>query len=163
MKKVFYWVNVAGEGVRALKSELEKGDVVEIKFTVPQRFDVDPEFITGMNAGIRKIVAYEYERFTQALPEDPVVEDFVNMRKLLLTPLTELELSVRAFNCLKAAEVRTLGDLVCNPVEGLVKFRNFGKKSLDELNALLVEKGLEWGMDVDRYFPELNEIKKEKP
>lgn len=80
-----------------------------------------------------------------------VDENYLHMRKILKTPLTDLDLSVRAFNCLKAAEVKTLGDLVSYNIADLLKFRNFGKKSLSELEELVAEKGLTFGMDVSKY------------
>jgi DNA-directed RNA polymerase subunit alpha len=84
-------------------------------------------------------------------PSPEVDENFLHMRKVLKTPLTDLDLSVRAFNCLKAAEVKTLGDLVSYNIADLLKFRNFGKKSLSELEELVAEKGLSFGMDVAKY------------
>jgi DNA-directed RNA polymerase subunit alpha len=73
------------------------------------------------------------------------------MRQLLKTKLTDLDLSVRALNCLKAAEVETLADLVTYTKQDLMKFRNFGKKSLTELDELVENKGLVFGMDVTKY------------
>jgi len=75
-------------------------------------------------------------------------EEVLEMRKLLLRPLTELELSVRALNCLKAAEVELVSDLVSYTKQDLMKFRNFGKKSLTELEELVARLGLTFGMDV---------------
>lgn len=83
--------------------------------------------------------------------DSQVDEDYLHMRKLLKTQLTDLDLSVRAYNCLRAADIRTLGDLVKNDVADLLKFRNFGKKSLAELEELVREKGLTFGMDVSKY------------
>lgn len=83
--------------------------------------------------------------------DEQVDEDYLHMRKLLKTPLTDLDLSVRAYNCLRAANIKTLGDLVNNDVADLLKFRNFGKKSLSELEDLVREKGLTFGMDVSKY------------
>lgn len=80
-----------------------------------------------------------------------VDENFLQIRKLLKTPLSELDLSVRAYNCLKAAEIRTLGDLVSYNIADLLKFRNFGKKSLSELEDLVRMKNLDFGMDVSKY------------
>jgi DNA-directed RNA polymerase subunit alpha len=80
-----------------------------------------------------------------------VDENFLQMRKLLKTSLSELDLSVRAYNCLKAAEIRTLGDLVSYNIADLLKFRNFGKKSLSELEELVASKGLQFGMDVAKF------------
>lgn len=87
-------------------------------------------------------VAVEVEAY-----DDEVLE----MRKLLLRPLTELELSVRALNCLKAAEVELVSDLVSYTKQDLMKFRNFGKKSLTELEELVVRLGLTFGMDMIKY------------
>lgn len=78
-------------------------------------------------------------------------EDVLHMRQLLKTKLTEHDLSVRALNCLKTAEVETLGDLVKFHRAELLKFRNFGKKSLSELDELLERKDLNFGMDVSKY------------
>ncbi len=80
-----------------------------------------------------------------------VDENLLQMRKILKTPLSDLDLSVRAYNCLKAAEIRTLGELVSFHIEDLLKFRNFGKKSLTELEEFVREKGLNFGMDVVKY------------
>lgn len=82
---------------------------------------------------------------------DMVDEEFLHMRKLLKTSLQDLDLSVRAYNCLKSADIRSLGDLVKLEVADMMKFRNFGKKSLTELEQLVAEKGLHFGMDVSKY------------
>ena len=78
-------------------------------------------------------------------------EEVLHMRQLLKTKLVDLDLSVRALNCLKAAEVETLGDLVKFNKNDLLKFRNFGKKSLTELDELLVSMSLSFGMDISKY------------
>ncbi len=78
-------------------------------------------------------------------------EESLHMRQLLKTKLVDLDLSVRALNCLKAAEVDTLGDLVTYNKNDLMKFRNFGKKSLTELEELVSVKGLTFGMDLSKY------------
>jgi DNA-directed RNA polymerase subunit alpha len=78
-------------------------------------------------------------------------EEVLHMRQLLKTKLVDLDLSVRALNCLKAAEVDTLGDLVKFNKNDLLKFRNFGKKSLTELDELLESMSLSFGMDVSKY------------
>ncbi len=83
--------------------------------------------------------------------EEPIDEEYLRMRKLLKTSLADLDLSVRAFNCLKAADVRTLGDLVSLEISDMMKFRNFGKKSLTELEQLVADKSLTFGMDVSKY------------
>ena len=78
-------------------------------------------------------------------------EESLHMRQLLKTKLIDMDLSVRALNCLKAAEVETLGDLVSYNKNDLMKFRNFGKKSLTELEELVVLKGLSFGMNLSKY------------
>lgn len=82
---------------------------------------------------------------------EAVDEEMLHMRKLLKTPLNDLDLSVRAYNCLKAADVKTLGDLVRLEISDMMKFRNFGKKSLAELEQLVAEKNLTFGMDLSKY------------
>jgi DNA-directed RNA polymerase subunit alpha len=78
-------------------------------------------------------------------------EESLHMRQLLKTKLVDMDLSVRALNCLKAAEVDTLGDLVSFNKNDLMKFRNFGKKSLTELDELVASKNLTFGMDLSKY------------
>ena len=78
-------------------------------------------------------------------------EEALHMRQLLKTKLVDMDLSVRALNCLKAAEVETLGELVSFAKSDLMKFRNFGKKSLTELEELVDSKGLNFGMDIAKY------------
>ncbi|WP_162427693.1 DNA-directed RNA polymerase subunit alpha [Pontibacter pudoricolor] len=91
--------------------------------------------------------------FETAKPEEEEVvdEELLHMRKVLKTPLQDMDLSVRAYNCLKAADIRTLGDLVQLDISDMMKFRNFGKKSLTELENLVQEKGLTFGMDLSKY------------
>ena len=83
--------------------------------------------------------------------DDIVDEHILHMRKLLKTSLEDLDLSVRAYNCLKAAKINTLAELVRYDTHELLKFRNFGKKSLVEIEELLQDKGLTFGMDVSKY------------
>ena len=83
--------------------------------------------------------------------EDEFDEDTLHMRQLLKSKLSDLGLSVRALNCLKTAEVQTLGELVSFNKSDLLKFRNFGKKSLTELEALVDDKGLAFGLDIAKY------------
>lgn len=78
-------------------------------------------------------------------------EEVLHMRQLLKSKLVDMDLSVRALNCLKSAEVETLGELVVFNKTDLLKFRNFGKKSLTELEELLGNLGLSFGMDISRY------------
>ena len=83
--------------------------------------------------------------------EDVVDEHILHMRKLLKTPLEDMDLSVRAYNCLKAAKINSLSELVQYDTNALIKFRNFGKKSLMEIEALIIEKGLSFGMEISKY------------
>jgi len=84
-------------------------------------------------------------------PVEEVDENTMHMRQLLNTKLVDLDLSVRALNCLKAADVETLGELVSFQKNDLLKFRNFGKKSLTELEELVRNKNLNFGMPVEKY------------
>ena len=82
--------------------------------------------------------------------EDVVDEQTLQLRKILKTPLEDLDLSVRAFNCLKAAKINSLSELVQYEQEELMKFRNFGQKSLSEIEQMLGERGLHFGMDLSK-------------
>jgi DNA-directed RNA polymerase subunit alpha len=79
-------------------------------------------------------------------------EEISRIRKILITPVDELELSVRSHNCLRAADIKTLGDLVRRDEAELLRFRNFGRKSLAELTAIVEANNLTFGMDVDKYL-----------
>lgn len=104
---------------------------------------------------IQHFMLFSDESITlESKPKDianEVDENILHMRKILKTPLSDLDLSVRAYNCLKAAEIKSLGDLVKYDIADLLKFRNFGKKSLTELEELVREKGLTFGMDIIKY------------
>ena len=104
---------------------------------------------------IHHFMLFSDERITLDTEEKSAVEDFdedsLHMRQLLKTKLIDMDLSVRALNCLKAADVDTLGDLVQFNKNDLLKFRNFGKKSLTELDELVENKGLTFGMNVAAY------------
>lgn len=86
----------------------------------------------------------------EAAPEPVIDEETLQLRKTLNTPLEDLELSVRAFNCLKAAKINSLSELVQYTQDELMKFRNFGQKSLSEIEQVLNERGLHFGMDITR-------------
>lgn len=89
---------------------------------------------------------------TEDSTEEEVVDEHVlHMRKILKTPLEDMDLSVRAFNCLKAAKINTLAELVQYDTNELLKFRNFGRKSLVEIEQLIIEKGLSFGMDLSKF------------
>lgn len=107
-----------------------------------------------------KILIYHFMLFSEEkitidyedkMANEEFDEEILHMRQLLKTKLVDLDLSVRALNCLKAAEVETLGDLVKFNKNDLLKFRNFGKKSLTELDELLEQMNLSFGMDVGKY------------
>jgi DNA-directed RNA polymerase subunit alpha len=88
---------------------------------------------------------------TEEAGDEQFDETLLHMRQLLKTKLVDLDLSVRALNCLKAADVETLADLVVFNKNDLLKFRNFGKKSLSELDDLLANMDLNFGMDISKY------------
>ncbi|MGA9117865.1 MAG: DNA-directed RNA polymerase subunit alpha [Bacteroidota bacterium] len=91
----------------------------------------------------------EPESMKDESPQDAEME---RIRKILLTSVDDLELSVRSHNCLRAANIKTIADLVRRDEAELLKFRNFGRKSLAELSEIIDEQGLKFGMDVDKYI-----------
>lgn len=93
-------------------------------------------------------IGFEHENYSEV---DEFDEETLRMRQLLKTKLTDMDLSVRALNCLKSADIETLGELVTFNKNDLLKFRNFGKKSLTELEDLLTNMGLMFGMDISKY------------
>ncbi len=104
---------------------------------------------------IHHFMLFSDEKITLDTQERAESEEFdetsLHMRQLLKSRLVDLDLSVRALNCLKAADVETLGELVSFAKSDLLKFRNFGKKSLTELEDLIESKGLSFGMDISKY------------
>lgn len=104
---------------------------------------------------IMHFMLFSDEKITVDTEEKSVTEEFdensLHIRQLLKTKLVDMDLSVRALNCLKAADVEALGDLVAFNKNDLLKFRNFGKKSLTELEELVKSKGLEFGMNISKY------------
>ncbi len=104
---------------------------------------------------IQHFLMFSDEKITLDSEEKTVTEEFdensLHIRQLLKTKLVDMDLSVRALNCLKAADVESLGDLVQYNKNDLLKFRNFGKKSLTELEELVKSKGLEFGMNISKY------------
>jgi DNA-directed RNA polymerase subunit alpha len=79
-------------------------------------------------------------------------QEIIRIRQLLKMSVDELELSVRSHNCLRAAGIKTIGDLVSKDESEMLKYRNFGRKSLTELNKILEERGMHFGMDVTKYY-----------
>jgi DNA-directed RNA polymerase subunit alpha len=104
---------------------------------------------------IHHFMLFSDEKITIDTEEKAVTEEFdetsLHIRQLLKTKLVDMDLSVRALNCLKAADVETLGELVSYNKNDLLKFRNFGKKSLTELEELVKSKNLEFGMNIAKY------------
>ncbi|MDE6811578.1 MAG: DNA-directed RNA polymerase subunit alpha [Muribaculaceae bacterium] len=104
---------------------------------------------------IHHFLLFSDEKMTMEARQDEDAEEFdeevLKMRQLLKTKLSDMDLSVRALNCLKSAEVETLGELVVFNKNDLLKFRNFGRKSLTELDELLANLNLNFGMDISKY------------
>jgi DNA-directed RNA polymerase subunit alpha len=92
-----------------------------------------------------------FEKEPEMAPEEEVDEETIRIRNLLKMKVDELELSVRSSNCLKAAEIKTLEDLVQKTEADMLKYRNFGRKSLSELQGILDKLGLQFGMDIQKY------------
>ncbi len=135
----------------------QKTDYEKLTIEVTTDGSISPE---GALKEASKILIYHFmlfsdEKITLETPQEEGGEEFdeevLHMRQLLKTKLSDMDLSVRALNCLKSAEVETLGDLVGFNKTDLLKFRNFGKKSLTELDDLLAGLNLSFGMDISKY------------
>ena len=135
----------------------QKTDYEKLIFDIETDGSINPKDALEEAA---KILIYHFmlfsdERITMMDEKKSASEDLdessLHIRQLLKTKLVEMDLSVRALNCLKAAEVETIGDLVSLNKHDLLKFRNFGKKSLTELEELVRNKGLEFGMNISKY------------
>ena len=98
---------------------------------------------------IKPFLEFESDEIQE--PEEKIDEEVLRVRKQLKRSIDELELSVRAYNCLKSADIETIADLVSKDEQEMLKYKNFGKKSLQELVEKLEDLGLEFGMDVDKY------------
>ena len=132
----------------------QKTDFEKLNFNITTDGSIEPKkaLTEASKILIQHFMLFSDEKIN--LEEDTVEdfdEDTLHMRQLLKTELTEFGLSVRALNCLKTAEVFTLGELVSFKKSDMLKFRNFGKKSLSELEDLIEEKGLSFGFDTDKY------------
>ncbi|HEX9974733.1 MAG TPA: DNA-directed RNA polymerase subunit alpha [bacterium] len=103
---------------------------------------------------VQLFINFDIEPEHEESPE--IDEEMLRIRKLLKMSVDELELSVRSHNCLMAANIKTIGDLVKRDEQDMLKFRNFGRKSLSELTKILEEKGLHFGMDIDKYLKSEN-------
>lgn len=128
---------------------------LEIEVQTDGTINAESALKEAANILLRHLMLFSDESITlqseEPAKKDEVDENYLQMRKLLKTPLSELDLSVRAYNCLKAADIKTLGDLVSYNIADLLKFRNFGKKSLTELEELVADKNLTFGMEVLKY------------
>ena len=135
----------------------QKTDYEKLVFEIKTDGSIQPKqaLTEAAKTLIHHFMLFSDERITLEADEiaqtDTYDEESLHMRQLLKTKLVDMDLSVRALNCLKAAEVETLGDLVSFNKADLMKFRNFGKKSLIELEELVVNKGLVFGMDTSKY------------
>ena len=135
----------------------QKTDFEKLVFDIDTDGSINPkEALTeAAKILIHHFMLFSDERITLEADEiaqtETYDEESLHMRQLLKTRLIDMDLSVRALNCLKAAEVDTLGDLVSFNKSDLMKFRNFGKKSLTELEELVNVKGLNFGMDLSKY------------
>jgi DNA-directed RNA polymerase subunit alpha len=135
----------------------QKTDYEKLVFDIKTDGSINPKAALTEAAKIliHHFMLFSDERITLEADERAQTETYdeesLHMRQLLKTKLIDMDLSVRALNCLKAAEVETLGDLVSYNKNDLMKFRNFGKKSLTELDELVNSKGLSFGMDLSKY------------
>jgi len=135
----------------------QKTDYEKLVFEIQTDGSISPQDALTQAAKIliHHFMLFSDERITLEADEiaqtETYDEESLHMRQLLKTKLIDMDLSVRALNCLKAAEVDTLGDLVSFNKNDLMKFRNFGKKSLTELEDLVEAKGLVFGMNVSKY------------
>jgi DNA-directed RNA polymerase subunit alpha len=132
----------------------QKTDFEKLNFNITTDGSIDPKqaLTEASKILIQHFMLFSDEKIN--LEEETIEEfdeDTLHMRQLLKTELTEFGLSVRALNCLKTAEVFTLGELVSFKKSDMLKFRNFGKKSLSELEDLIEDKGLTFGFDTVRY------------
>ena len=135
----------------------QKTDYEKLVFDIETDGSINPKdaLTEAAKILIHHFMLFSDERITLEADEiaqtETYDEESLHMRQLLKTRLIDMDLSVRALNCLKAAEVDTLGDLVSFNKSDLMKFRNFGKKSLTELEELVIVKGLSFGMDLVKY------------
>ena len=135
----------------------QKTDYEKLVFEIKTDGSINPKdaLTEAAKVLIHHFMLFSDEKITLESDEiaqtDSYDEESLHMRQLLKTKLVDMDLSVRALNCLKAAEVDTLGDLVSFNKNDLMKFRNFGKKSLTELDELVAVKNLTFGMDLAKY------------
>ena len=146
--------------IRNVKYDIEnyrvgqKTDFEKLNISITTDGSIDPKLALteASKILIQHFMLFSDEKISlDSEKTDEFDEDTLHMRQLLKTELTDFGLSVRALNCLKTAEVFTLGELVSFKKSDMLKFRNFGKKSLSELEELIEEKGLTFGFDITKY------------
>jgi DNA-directed RNA polymerase subunit alpha len=135
----------------------QKTDYEKLVFEISTNGSMEPELALIMSS---KIMKDHIQLFLNLSPEtefkEPVEEEkdeqFENIRKILLTPVDELDLSVRSQNCLRSANIKSIAELVSKQESDMLHYRNFGRKSLAELGELIESFGLTFGMDVEKYI-----------
>jgi len=134
----------------------ESNDYEELSLEIHTDGSITPEDALS-NAGqilrdhINLFINFDLEQEEQSV-EPEIDHETERIKKILLTGVDDLELSVRSHNCLKSADIKTLGDLVRKDENEMLKFRNFGRKSLSELTEIVENYGLDFGMDVDKFI-----------
>ncbi len=156
--------------IKNVKYEIEnvrvkdKNDFEKLTLEISTDGSITPEDALAVAAKIIKDHISMFFSFDYEIPqEQPVTEkdyEKERIKKILLTTIDDLELSVRSYNCLKAANIKNLAELVRKQESELLKFKNFGKKSLAELTDIVNNFGLKFGMDVDLYINDNNENNK---
>ncbi|HVK38886.1 MAG TPA: DNA-directed RNA polymerase subunit alpha [Candidatus Kapabacteria bacterium] len=137
----------------------QKTDYEKLTLEITTDGSISPEEALASAAKILRdhiqlFLNFDAQEAEVAQEEESKEAEVNRVRRILLTPVDELELSVRSHNCLKAANINTISDLVSRQESELLKFRNFGRKSLAELTSIIEDFGLTFGMDVDRYLKE---------
>lgn len=150
--------------IKNVKSEVnnvrigDKNDYERLTLEITTDGSITPDDAVTQAAKILRDHIQLFINFDIEQEEEPPVtvkdSETDRIRKILLTPVDDLELSVRSHNCLKAANIKSLGDLVRKDEAEMLKFRNFGRKSLAELMEIVENLGLDFGMDVDKYLKE---------
>ena len=147
--KIKYYVEPARVG--------QKTDYDRLIFAVTTDGSLTPEEVLAMSA---RLLMDHFDLFlspetdVDRMEEEEIDEEVVKIRELLKMPVAELELSVRSSNCLHAANINTLEELVQKSESAMLQYRNFGRKSLAEINEVLAKLGLSFGMDVSKYMEE---------
>lgn len=139
----------------------DRNDYEKLVLEISTDGSITPEDALTQSAKIltdylRIFIHYESEPVEQKQSKEEDLEK-ERIKKILMTSVEELELSVRAYNCLKSANIKTLADLVRRQESEMLKFRNFGRKSLSELSAKIESYGLHFGFDVDKYLNDKND------